>query len=117
MITSKLRDKILEFTLGQISVFDLEEWLVPQIPALISDPNSEISDLVSAIELGFAELNAGILNKGTLVKHFQKVLSENNVIIINEIPTKGSASNITPQLNRFESGQQTVTTTTWQVVG
>lgn len=112
-----MRDKILEFTLDHISVVDLEEWLVPQIPALISDPNSEVSDLVSAIELGIAELNAGILNKDNLVCYFHKVLSENTVIFINDIPTTGSASNITPRLNTFESGQQNVTTARWEVVG
>ena len=117
MISSTLRDKILEFTLNQISLADLEEWLVPQIPALIGDPNSEASDLVSAIELGIAELNAGILNKDSLVSYFQKVLSENTLIIINQNLTQSSASNFTPQLGTFESGEENASTISWQLVG
>ncbi len=106
MISSVLRDKILEYIQKRISVTDLEEWLVPQIPLLIADPDSAESDLVAAIELGIAEFEAGIRSDENLVRFFEQVLSENNVISVNLSKTVTGSSNVASPIGSYSSESQ-----------
>lgn len=97
---------MLEFVQGSITVSELEEWLVPQIPALISDPDSVEADLVSAIELGIAELQAGIRSNDDLILFLRQVLSENAVILINLSKTVAGSSNIASPIGTYQSETQ-----------
>lgn len=106
MISSVLRDKILEFVQKRISISDLEEWLVPQIPVLIADPDSAESDLVATIELGIAELEAGIRSSEDLIRFFEQVLSENNVISVNLSKTVAGSSNVASPIGSYFSETQ-----------
>jgi len=111
MISSVLRDKILEFTQKRISISDLEEWLVPQIPSMISDPDSTEADLVAAIELGLAEFEEGIRSNDDLIRFFEQVLSENTVISVNLSKTIVGSSNATsPNGSYFSETQYAITT-------
>ncbi|MCA9940743.1 MAG: hypothetical protein KC418_19030 [Anaerolineales bacterium] len=69
MLSSKLRRKIVQFIENAITIEELEDWYVARLPLLLIDPHSTDSDLVSAIELGLAELNAGIRDENNL-RHF-----------------------------------------------
>lgn len=111
MISSALRDKILEFTQKRISLSDLEEWLVPQIPILISDPDSAESDLVAAIELGIADSEAGIRSSEDLIRFFEQVLSENTVISVNLSKTVTGSSNAASPSGSYSSETQYAITT------
>ena len=60
MISSDLMDQITQYLNNQITINDLEDWLVPREPWLLRDPISDDADIVGVIELGLAEMGSGI---------------------------------------------------------
>lgn len=61
MITSiEIYTKLSEYLSNQISLSELESWLVRVIPIYLENVDSPIVELIGLIELGFAEINAGI---------------------------------------------------------
>lgn len=60
VISSDLLDKVNQYLDKQISFSELEEWLVPREPSLLRESESDDSDIIGAIELGLAEMSAGI---------------------------------------------------------
>lgn len=63
MLSPTLRDKALEFISSTIDLADLEEWLVPLLPELVADPDSDDAAVTAAIELCFAEYSEGIMSE------------------------------------------------------
>ena len=56
-------EKIYSYLEETISLRDLEDWLVPRLPLLFSLPKSSMTDLISTIELGLAEMSSGTLSE------------------------------------------------------
>ncbi len=72
MISSELRIMVLQYINSEISFEQLEEWIVPRLPVFLSDPNSVDADIVSAIELGLAEISDGLRNE----EEFRELLND-----------------------------------------
>ena len=61
MISSiEIYTKLGEYLSNQISISELEYWLVRIAPIYLENTDSPIIELIGLIELGFAEINAGI---------------------------------------------------------
>ena len=54
MLSSDLRDKVLQFVETSITTSQLEEWLVPRLPLFLRTPDTVDANVVAAIELGQA---------------------------------------------------------------
>ncbi|HLB48125.1 MAG TPA: hypothetical protein VJL59_14050 [Anaerolineales bacterium] len=79
MLTQDLRDKIQQYIKSAISLTDLEEWIVPRLPVFIASAHSADADVVSAVELGLAEINAGLRTEKQLQEYLAQVLREQHV--------------------------------------
>jgi len=77
MISDELRDMVIRYIDDQASLADLETWIVPRLPALISNPRSPDADLVAAVELALAELSRGIRSEPEVRSLIRKALQEN----------------------------------------
>lgn len=81
MISSILRDAILDFVESRITAHDLEERFVPRLPDLIKYSDSADADVISAIELGLTELDLNIRTREDFVNFLKRVLREHSVVI------------------------------------
>ena len=61
MISFELLNKGQQFINKEISVHELEEWIVPRIHIFMVPAESDNADLVATIELGLAEIGEGII--------------------------------------------------------
>lgn len=68
----EIYSKITEYMSRRITLRQLEYWLVHMIPIYLLNPNSEVASLCNIIELGLAEINAGIQSE----RGFRKLLSQ-----------------------------------------
>ncbi|MBI4284765.1 MAG: hypothetical protein HY670_02550 [Chloroflexi bacterium] len=69
MATSlEIFSKVTDYVERRISLRELESWLVPMLPSYFSNPDSAVADLAGTIELGLAEIQAGITNERNLRK-------------------------------------------------
>lgn len=101
MLSSDLRDKILEFVESSITANQLEEWLVPRLSWFLQDQNSTDADVVAAIELGLSETSSHIKTLEEFRDDLRRVLLENNTIQVfypADMQIKTSASNRTEVL-------------------
>lgn len=80
MLSLELRDRIALYISGDISLHELEDWLVPNLPALIQDPVSAEADLVAAIELCLAEYSAGFRDEDYVRNYLREALLKHNTI-------------------------------------
>lgn len=76
MVSDDLRRLLLGFAENEVSIVQLEDWLVPNLPVLLSDPASPNADIVSAVELGLAELSRGVRSPDDFRRFVKKVLAE-----------------------------------------
>jgi hypothetical protein len=101
MISYELRDMILQYVESIITVEQLEEWLVPRLPALLKSPDSTDSDVVAALELGLAEMSDGIRTEDELRRLLLDVIREQTTTL-NVYPADQ------PQFDMTSSSNQTV---------
>jgi hypothetical protein len=118
MISSNLREKILQYIELDISKTQLEEWFVPRLPVFLRYPESADADVVSAVELGLAEMTAGIRTEDNFRKFLRRVIQEQTAVATFFPPAPNSnvestSSNQTyddsPASIVFESGALTMT--------
>jgi hypothetical protein len=105
MISNVLREKVLELFEEKISIEEMEEWLVPQLPALISNPDSDDADLVSAVELGLSEMSEGIRTYESFIQYLQQAISEKLVLITERPATRADSSNTTQHVRNVATDQ------------
>jgi hypothetical protein len=60
LLSCELKDKVLQYVEREITVEELEDWLVPRLPLYATREDTPDSDLSAAVELGLAEMNDGI---------------------------------------------------------
>jgi hypothetical protein len=66
MISSQLRDQVIEFIDGHQSPRELEDWIVPRLEYFLQKPHTRDAELVTAVELGLVELGQGTLTEDDL---------------------------------------------------
>ena len=66
MLSLELWQVANQFIESQISVEELEDWLVPRLPAIMQSPDSADADVAATIELGLAEMSHDIINEAQL---------------------------------------------------
>lgn len=62
--------KVEDYVDRRITLHELESWLVNRLPTYLLNPNSAVAELVGVIELGLAEIQAGIRSE----RSFRKLL-------------------------------------------
>lgn len=104
MISLELNEKVRDYLDEEISIQELEEWLVPREPIFLSQPDSEDEDIISAIELGLAEIDTEIRTEEEFRNFLSDVLRKYLVIWIaypastSKQTKSGSANTITENL-------------------
>jgi hypothetical protein len=97
MLSSELRDKLVQFIQLGITTDQLEEWLVPRLPFLLRSPNTADADIVAAVELGLAEVTSGIRTLDEFRDYLKSALAEHPVTSVfypaSSITETGSANN------------------------
>lgn len=91
MISFELKEKIYQVIDSDITFEQLEEWLVPRLPEFLALPNSAEADVVSAIELGLAEMNDNIRTRDEFLALLQTVIREHDTTLVTyHVPSSGS---------------------------
>lgn len=81
MVSFELRNQVQKYIESEINYSQLEEWFVPRLPVYLSAPNSANADVVAVIELGLAELSAGLCNEEELRKNLSQALREHSTTV------------------------------------
>lgn len=92
MISDTLREKVTELIENKITVEELEKWMVPQLPILAADPDSDDADMTSAIELGLAEMSDNIRSYDEFIHYLREVLQEKAELVIKQPATITSST-------------------------
>jgi len=66
--------KITDYLEHRITMRELESWLVPMLPIYLLNPDSAAANLIGLIELGLAEIQAGIRSE----KSFKRLLAQHS---------------------------------------
>lgn len=80
MLSSTLRQMIVEYLSAEISLTDLEERLVSELPALIENPDSSDADAVAAIELCLAEWADGIRDESEVRSLLRELIEAHETV-------------------------------------
>lgn len=64
--------KVTDYIERNITLREMESWLVFMLPIYISNPDSDAAVLASRVELGLAEINAGITTERLLRKQLKQ---------------------------------------------
>ena len=76
----ELHSKIYEYVSHKISLQELESWIVPRLPYFISQTDSSVEELASAVELCLAELQAGLRSQRSIRAFLARQLGDNPII-------------------------------------
>lgn len=101
MLSLELRNIIYQFVNSEITIEELENWYVPRLAFLLSDPNSDDADVVAAVELGLAELSNGLTDEDELRATLASVLKEQKTLFVQS--NKSRSSIITGTSNQTSS--------------
>ena len=71
--------KVTDYIERNITLRELESWLVFMLPIYLSNPNSDAALLASRIELGLAEINASITTERLLRKQLKQQFISNPI--------------------------------------
>jgi hypothetical protein len=71
--------RVSDYIEREITLRDLESWLVYMLPVYLSKPDSAASELASMIELGLAEINAGIRSEQGLRRLLTQHIAANSI--------------------------------------
>ena len=95
MLTSDLREMAYQYVDNRISMQDLEEWLVPNLPMFLASPESDDADIVSAIELGLADVSNRTRTQAEFRQDLKNALDEHREVML----TPMIESNVTGSVN------------------
>ena len=79
-MSMELHSKIYEYVSHKISLQELESWIVPRLPYFISQTDSSVEELASAVELCLAELQAGLRSQRSIRAFLARQLGDNPII-------------------------------------
>jgi len=106
MISLELRDTVIQYIDQAINLEQFEDWIVPRLPDFLDSFNSTDADIISAIELGLAEINNENWSEEKFRTYLHETLQE--VVVLVQVPfslegqTSGS-SNTTQELRILSS--------------
>ena len=101
MLSLELRDMIARYISAEISLEELENWVVRHLPELAADPQSDDSALAAAVELCLAEYSDGIRSEAEIRRYLRDSLAEHKTVIISLLdfdkfnPGVSSSSSVT----------------------
>jgi len=75
MLSLELRDWIARYISTEISLEELENWVVSHLPELAADPHSDDSALAAAVDLCLAEYSDGIRTEEEIRHYLRDALS------------------------------------------
>ena len=105
MITSELRDILTRFVSSELSVEQIEDWIVPRLATLIEHPDSANSQVAAAVELALAELSTGIRSEAEARSLVKEALDEQRLTWVEypegtaEVTTSATAAEERVELN------------------
>lgn len=108
MLDSELLNIVDRYLERAISLEELEDWLVPRLPALFKMPYSAVSDLVAEIEAGLAELSDATRTEEEFCNLLKNYIQKVRVVWVN-YPTEnhvmytGSSNQASPTLSYVTS--------------
>ncbi len=76
MLSHELRDKVLQYVNAEITLEELEDWLVPRLPEYLTFQPSTDAEVAGAIELGLAELSDCLITEDDLRRSLAHMLSD-----------------------------------------
>ena len=76
MLSYELNEKITKYLNQEISLPELEEWIVPRLPYFLQLPQSGDAEVISAFELGLAEMTNGTKTEAGFNELLTQALSE-----------------------------------------
>lgn len=79
-LSMELASKLNEYISRRIKLHDLEAWVVPRLPILIAEPESEVEKLASAVELCLAELSAGLRSERSIRSYLSGLINSNPIV-------------------------------------
>ena len=108
MISSDLYDIVRQYLESSISIHQLEEWIVPRLPDLLSKPDSDDSKLVATIELGFAEINNNNIDENEFRSWLNNELRDHNVVMVDFSDQQNTSINSTTTSNKIYTEEYTM---------
>jgi len=81
MFSLELREVVSRYLAGDLALEQLEDWIVPRLQASLESPHAPDAAVVSAIELGLAELSAGIRSEAEFRQLLRDVLQDYPVFL------------------------------------
>jgi len=81
MVSLEIRNKLIQYIDEEITLEQLEDWLVPNLPKYLKYFDSTDSDIISAVELGLAEINNRNWTEEKLRSYLSDALLELIVLI------------------------------------
>jgi len=80
MLTPELKQKIIDYLRQEISLQELEEWMIPYESHFLADPDSADADAVSAIELCLAEWSNGLRSEENVRRLLREVIEKHETV-------------------------------------
>lgn len=74
---SEIYSKISDYVQRRITLEQLERWLVSMLPTYFANPDSSAAELAGLVELGLAEIQAGITTQQSLRKLLSQHVTTN----------------------------------------
>lgn len=84
MVSPELREKVVAYLDGKITLAELERWYVPRVPRFFKDPDSADADIIAAIDLGLAELHDRIRTESAVRELIASALREYDTVRVKE---------------------------------
>jgi len=103
MLSLEVRDMIARYISSEISLEELEDWLIRHLPELAADPNSDDAALAGAVELCLAEYSDGIRTEEEIRRYLRDALDDHNTVVVSfpdeitKIWISSSSSSVTEQ--------------------
>lgn len=76
----EIYSKVSEYIGKSLTLSELESWLVQMLPIYLLSPDSDAAKLAGTIELGLAEIQAGIKSERSLRNILSKYILENKIV-------------------------------------
>lgn len=71
--------RVSDYIEHRMTLRELESWLICMLPTYLSNPGSAVAELAGTIELGLAEIQAGIRNERSLRRLLAQFVAHNPV--------------------------------------
>ncbi len=100
-LTSEIFRKVFQYLDSEISVEDIEDWLVPHLYEFLALPLCSASELAGVIELGLAEMSGGQCSEDDFRSLLKRYIQEHDTITIDMRPPElvcATGSTNTPQI-------------------